>query len=111
MGSSIAETTPAYQDVTDFTRPRVFLVLAFGETERWTVSVKYPNGDVQTTTISPWAKMSLFTRNDSKPGNISVRYRLQKEEEADEWENVLSSEIEVNEEGEFTVLIYTFAFR
>ncbi|WP_425883855.1 PCMD domain-containing protein [Parabacteroides sp. ASD2025] len=103
LGSSIAETTPAYQDVTDFTRPRVFLVSAFGETERWTVSVKYPNGDVQTTTISPWAKRA-YLQGTTKTGNISVRYRLQKEEEADEWENVLSSEIEVNEEGEFTVL-------
>lgn len=103
LGSSIALTEPDFSIVTDFTRPRVFYVEAFGERKEWTVSVKYPTGDIETTTISPWAKRA-YLQGTTKTGNVSARYRLKDEVEDSEWENVLSSEIEIKEDGSFTVL-------
>ncbi|KKB58723.1 PCMD domain-containing protein [Parabacteroides gordonii] len=110
LGSSIAKTTPEPSAVTDFTRPRVFQVSAFGETEEWTVSVAYPPAGMSFTSLSAWAKRAVVT-GKTLTGQVSARYRgkPQAETKADSeegWEEVLSSEIEIDEEGNFT-LVFT----
>lgn len=107
LGSSIAKTTPEPSAVTDFTRPRVFQVSAFGETEEWTVSVAYPPAGMSFTSLSAWAKRAVVT-GKTLTGQVSARYRgkPQAETKADSeegWEEVLSSEIEIDEEGNFTL--------
>lgn len=108
LGSSIAKTTPEPSEVTDFTRPRIFQVAAFGETEEWTVSVAYPPAGMSFTSLSAWAKRAVVT-GKTLTGQVSARYRgkPQAETKADSeegWEEVLSSEIEIDEEGSFTLL-------
>ena len=107
LGSSVAITVPDPQIVTDFTSPRVFKVSAFGETEDWTVSVAYPPAGMSFTTLSAWAKRACVMGR-TRTGQVSARYRHQPETEtkADSdtgWEEVLSSEIEIDEEGNFTL--------
>lgn len=108
LGVSIAKTQPDPTIVTDFTRPRVFEVSAFGETEEWTVSVRHPSGDeAQATTLSVWAKRA-YIQGVTKTGQISARYRevTSTETKGDYWETVLSNETEIKEDGSFT-LIFT----
>lgn len=108
LGCSIAETQPDPQTVTDFTRPRVFYVTAFDQTEEWTVSVRHPVGDeAKTTALYPWAKRA-YIQGETKTGQVSARYRELSQSEgtevvAGDWENVLSNEIVVNEDGTFTL--------
>ncbi len=101
LGSSIAKTVPSPSTVTDFTRPRIFQVTAFGETEEWTVSVAYPPTGMSFTTVSAWAKRAIAT-GTTLTGQVSARYRVKADAEA-EWEEVLSSEIAIDEEGDFTL--------
>ena len=61
LGSSIAQTTPDPSKVVDFTRPRVFYVTAFDETEEWTLSVQYPNANVQLTQLSAWTRRAYVS--------------------------------------------------
>lgn len=110
LGSSIALTTPEPESVTDFTRPRIFTVEAFGEMEEWTVSVAYPPAGMSFTSVSAWAKRACVT-GKTLTGQVSARYRSkpQTETKADSdegWEEVLSSEIEIDEEGNFS-LVFT----
>ncbi|WP_278622991.1 PCMD domain-containing protein [Parabacteroides gordonii] len=111
LGSSVAKTEPEPSSVTDFTRPRVFRITAFGEMEEWTVSVRYPSGDEgQTSTLSAWTKRA-YMEGTTKTGDVSARYRELSETEtkADDesvWESVLSNEIEIFEDGRF-VLTFT----
>lgn len=107
LGSSVAITVPDPQIVTDFTSPRVFKVSAFGETEDWTVSVAYPPAGMSFTTLSAWAKRACVMGR-TRTGQVSARYRPQPETETKTdsdtgWEEVLSSEIEIDEEGNFTL--------
>ena len=106
LGPSNAVIQPDPALVTDFTRPRIFQVTAFGETEEWTVSVRYPTGDEgNTTTLSAWAKRA-YLEGETKTGQVSARYRLAATDEtaAGDWESALSNEIEIREDGSFTVL-------
>lgn len=112
LGSSIAKTEPEPRLVTDFTRPRVFKVSAFGEEEDWTVSVAYPPAGMSFTTLSAWAKRACVI-GTTRTGQVSARYRLQpaaageSETESDAgWEEVLSSEIDLDEAGNFS-LVFT----
>ena len=110
LGSSIAKTTPEPSEVTDFTRPRIFQVSAFGETEEWTVSVAYPPAGMSFTSLSAWAKRAVVT-GKTLTGQVSARYRGKpqaetKSDSEEGWEEVLSSEIEIDEEGNFT-LVFT----
>lgn len=110
LGSSVAKTVPDPQIVTDFTSPRVFTVSAFGEEEEWTLSVAYPPAGMSFTSLSAWAKRACVM-GTTRTGQLSARYRLQPQTEtkADSdagWEEVLSSEIDIDEEGNFT-LIFT----
>ncbi len=101
LGSSIAKTVPSPSTVTDFTRPRIFQVTAFGETEEWTVSVAYPPAGMSFTTVSAWAKRAIAT-GTTLTGQVSARYRVKADVET-EWEEVLLSEIAINGEGDFTL--------
>ncbi|RHO74214.1 hypothetical protein DW083_03895 [Parabacteroides sp. AF48-14] len=104
LGSSIAVTTPLPETVHDFRRPQTFTVAAFGETETWTVSVLHPGDDVQTNTVSAWSKR-VYIEGTTKTGQVSARYRIvdttTKAGGEGEWENVLSNEIEIREDGTF----------
>ena len=105
LGRSNAVVTPNPQGITDFTRPRVFLVTAFGQTEEWTVSVAYPPKGMSFTTIAPWAKHATL-RGTTRTGQVSAIYReAAKEGEtvSEVWESVLASEIKIAEEGNFTL--------
>lgn len=112
LGSSIAHIEPEPTSVKDFTRPRVFLVTAFGETEEWTVSVRYPSADMQSSTLSAWSKRA-YIEGKTKNGDVSVKYRTIVEstragEETSgesEWEYSLSDEIVINEDGTFIVTL------
>lgn len=112
LGSSIAHIEPEPTSVKDFTRPRVFLVTAFGETEEWTVSVRYPSADMQSSTLSAWSKRA-YIEGKTKNGDVSVKYRTiveltRVDEEApgeSEWEYALSDEIVINEDGTFIVTL------
>lgn len=106
LGPSNAVIQPEPSLVTDFTRPRIFRVTAFGETQEWTVSVRYPTGDeARTTTLSAWAKRA-YLQGETRTGQVSARYRLAATEGSDagEWESALSNEIEIREDGSFTVV-------
>lgn len=111
LASSIAQIEPAnWENITDFTRPRIFRFTAFDETEEWTVSVAYPPAGMSFTSVSAWAKRACVT-GKTQTGQVSARYRSlpQTETKADAedgWEEVLSSEIEIDEEGNFT-LVFT----
>lgn len=105
LGRSNAVITPDPQTVTDFTRPRVFFVSAFGQTEEWTVSVAYPPKGMSFTTLAPWAKHAIL-KGTTRTGQVSAIYRelpavVSKAE--GEWESVLASEIQIDEEGNFTL--------
>lgn len=105
LGRSNAVVTPDPQTVTDFTRPRVFFVSAFGQTEEWTVSVAYPPKGMSFTTLAPWAKHATL-KGTTRTGQVSAIYRelpavVSKAE--GEWESVLASEIQIDEEGNFTL--------
>ena len=105
LGSSIAKVYPDPQTVNDFTRPRTFQVTAFGEMEEWIVSVAYPPQGMSFTKISPWAKHATVT-GTTRTGIISARYRQQASETTTsdtDWENVLNSEITIDEEGNFAL--------
>lgn len=91
LGSSIAVTEPEPSTVTDFTRPRLFRVTAFGDTEEWTVSVQYPPADMQTTELSAWAKRA-YIKGSTSTGEVSVAYRQAGQTE---WEWMLSSDLSV----------------
>ena len=111
LGSSIAKIIPEnWQEITDFTRPRTFRVSAFDETEEWTVSVAYPPAGMSFTSVSAWAKRACVT-GKTQTGQVAARYRgkPQTETKADSdegWEEVLSSEIDIDEEGNFS-LVFT----
>ena len=100
LGSSVAETVPDPALVTDFTRPRIFYVTAFGETEEWTVSIQYPTANVQTTELSAWTRRA-YLKGTTLSGDVSVTYRVKGETE---WESVLSNEISY-EDGEFMAMM------
>ena len=103
LGSSIAITEPLPDTIHDFRRPQVFTVTAFDETETWTVSVLHPGDDVQTNTVSVWSKR-VYVEGTTKTGQVSARYRIIEtptKTEDGEWENVLSNEIEIREDGTF----------
>ncbi|MCD8270999.1 MAG: PCMD domain-containing protein [Parabacteroides sp.] len=112
LGSSIAHIEPEPTSVKDFTRPRIFLVTAFGETEEWTVSVRYPSADMQSSTLSAWSKRA-YIEGKTKNGDVSVKYRTivestRADEETpgeSEWEYALSDEIVINEDGTFIVTL------
>ena len=110
LGGSTATVMPDPQSVTDFTRPRTFLFTAFGETEEWTLSVAYPPAGMSFTTVSAFAKRACVTGN-TRTGMVSARYRVKPEAETkadteDGWMEVLSSEIDIDEAGNFT-LVFT----
>ena len=105
LGRSNAVITPDPQRITDFTRPRVFFVTSFGQTEEWTVSVAYPPKGMSFTTLAPWAKHATL-KGTTRTGQVSAIYRelpavVSKAE--GEWESVLASEIRIDEEGNFTL--------
>ena len=110
LGGSTATVVPDPKSVTDFTRPRTFLFTAFGETEEWTVSVAYPPAGMSFTTVSAFAKRACVS-GVTRTGMVSARYRVKPETETKaetdgEWQNVLASEIKIDEEGNF-VLTFT----
>ena len=110
LGGSMATVMPDPKSVADFTRPRTFLFTAFGETEEWTVSVAYPPAGMSFTSVSAWAKHACVMGN-TRTGMVSARYRMKQEVETkadtnDHWENVFSSEIDIDEAGNFT-LVFT----
>lgn len=94
LGSSIAITQPEFSKVIDFTRPRIFTVSAFGEIETWTVSVKYPSGDIETTVASAWAKR-FYMEGTTKTGEVDLKYRIKGDSE---WEYMLSGDLTVEDE-------------
>ena len=105
LGRSNAVITPDPQRITDFTRPRVFFVTSFGQTEEWTVSVAYPPKGMSFTTLAPWAKHATL-KGTTRTGQVSAIYRelpavVSKAE--GEWESVLASDIRIDEEGNFTL--------
>ena len=105
LGRSNAVIAPDPQRITDFTRPRVFFVTSFGQTEEWTVSVAYPPKGMSFTTLAPWAKHATL-KGTTRTGQVSAIYRelpavVSKAE--GEWESVLASEIRIDEEGNFTL--------
>lgn len=102
LGSSIAVTEPDPSTITDFTRPRLFRVSLFGETEEWTVSVQYPPADMQTTELSAWAKRAYIKGNTST-GEVSVAYR---QAGLTEWESMLSSDLTVDGEDFLATLTH-----
>lgn len=101
LGSSIAQTTPDPSKVVDFTRPRVFYVTAFDETEEWTLSVQYPNANVQLTQLSAWTRRAYVSGSISK-GEVEAEYRKAGETV---WESVLPNEISY--EGEDFLIMMT----
>ena len=101
LGSSIAQTIPDPMQVTDFTRPRLFYVTAFDETEAWTVSVQYPNANVQLTQLSAWTRRAYVSGSLSE-GDVAAEYRKVGEET---WEPVLSHEI--SRDGEDFLILMT----
>lgn len=106
LGRSNAVITPDPQSVTDFTRPRVFFVTAFGQTEEWTVSVAYPPKGMSFTTLAPWAKHATL-KGTTRTGQVSAIYRelpaVTTKADGEGWESVLASEIKIDEEGNFTL--------
>lgn len=109
LGSSIATTVPSPEQVTDFTRPRLFQVTAFGETEEWMLSVAYPPSGMSFTTLSAWAKRAVIT-GKTNMGDVHAKYRMKavadEKSEADvAWEESLSHEIQIDEEGYFTLML------
>lgn len=107
LGSSVAQTLPDPTTVTDFTRPRIFQVTAFDETEEWTLSVAYPPAGMSFTTLSSWAKRAVVT-GKTTTGQISAKYRVKsgvetKADTDESWEEVLASEIEIDADGNFTL--------
>ena len=101
LGSSIAQTVPDPMQVTDFTRPRLFYVTAFDETETWTVSVQYPTANVQLTQLSAWTRRAYVSGSLSE-GDVAAEYRKAGEET---WEPVLSHEI--TRDGEDFLILMT----
>ena len=101
LGSSIAQTSPDPSKVVDFTRPRVFYVTAFDETEEWTLSVQYPNANVQLTQLSAWTRRAYISGSISK-GEVEAEYRKAGETV---WESVLPNEISY--EGEDFLIMMT----
>lgn len=112
LGSSIAKIEPEPTEVKDFTRPRIFRVSAFDETEEWTVSVRYPSADMQASTLSAWSKRA-YIEGKTTTGDVSVKYRaVANDTRADdetssesEWEYALSDEIVIKEDGTFIVTL------
>lgn len=100
LGSSIALTEPEPTAVSDFTRPRIFRVTAFGETEEWTVSVRYASSDMKASTLSAWAKRAYIT-GATKTGSVALQYRKTGETE---WESMLSNELTIDD-GVFTAVM------
>lgn len=112
LGPSIAQIEPEPTNVKDFTRPRIFKVSAFGDSEEWTVSVRYPSADMQASTLSAWSKRA-YIEGKTTTGNVSVKYRyITNDTRADdetssesEWEYALSDEIVIKEDGSFIVTL------
>lgn len=102
LGSSIAVTEPDPTLITDFSRPRIFRVTLFGETEEWTVSVQYPPADMQTTELSAWAKRA-YIKGKTSTGVVSIDYR---EAGATVWESMLSNELTVEGEDFLAMLTH-----
>lgn len=102
LGSSMAVTEPDPSTVTDFTRPRLFRVTVFGQTEEWTVSVQYPPAGMQTTELSAWAKRAYIKGNTST-GEVSIAYR---EAGQEAWEWMLSSDLSVTGEDFLAALTH-----
>lgn len=102
LGSSIAVTEPDPTLITDFSRPRIFRVTLFGETEEWTVSVQYPPADMQTTELSAWAKRA-YIKGKTSTGVVSIDYR---EVGATAWESMLSNELTVEGEDFLAMLTH-----
>lgn len=104
LGSSIAKTIPNPLEIHDFRRPQSFEVTAFGETERWTVSVMFPDEDTETNTVSVWSKRT-YIEGKTKTGQVSARYRMKDIAGSSEyeWDHVLSKEIEIREDGTYTL--------
>lgn len=97
LGSSIAQTEPLPETITDFRRAQTFKVTAFGETETWSVSVVHYEGTGAS--LSVWAKRAYLTGVAKEGTTIDVQYR-QKGEEA--WDQVFDDEITFNEDGTFS---------
>lgn len=102
LGSSIAVTEPEPTLITDFSRPRIFRVTLFGETDEWTVSVQYPPADMQTTELSAWAKRA-YIKGKTSTGVVSIDYR---EAGATAWESMLSNELTVEGEDFLAMLTH-----
>lgn len=102
LGSSIAMTEPDPTLITDFSRPRIFRVTLFGETEEWTVSVQYPPADMQTTELSAWAKRA-YIKGKTSTGVVSIDYR---EAGTTAWESMLSNELTVEGEDFLAMLTH-----
>lgn len=62
---------------------------AFDETEEWTLSVQYPNANVQLTQLSAWTRRAYVSGSISK-GEVEAEYRKAGETV---WESVLPNEI------------------
>lgn len=89
LGSSIGKIDPDPAKVVDFTRPRIFYFTAFDEIEEWTVSVQYPNANLELTQFSAWTRRAYISGSIAK-GEVNAEYRKTGETE---WESVLSNEI------------------
>ena len=80
LGSSIAQTVPDPMQVTDFTRPRLFYVTAFDETEAWTVSVQYPQCQRATDATIGMDAPGLRRAASLSEGDVAAEYRKAGEE-------------------------------
>lgn len=89
FSTSIEEVSPSPSLVTDFTKPRIFHVSAFDVTNEWTVSVQYPNANVQLTQLSAWVRRA-YIKGSLSVGDVEAQYR---KNGTQEWESVLDNEI------------------
>lgn len=99
IGSSIATTQPLPQSITDFRKPQVFKVSAFGHTEEWEVSITHAT--TAGLTVSSWAKRAYIMGDASENTTIDIQYRKKGD---NYWDKVYSDEITV-QNGSFTATI------
>lgn len=94
---------PSIDEVTDFTRPRVFKAYRNGKYVcDWTVDVQYSNVPASVTSVNAWAKKAMVEGEMRGGTTPSLEYRVQGEEE---WTAVDASQITETGATTFTATI------
>lgn len=94
---------PSIDEVTDFTRPRVFKAYRNGKYVcDWTVDVQHSNIPASVTSVNPWAKKAIVEGEMRGGTTPSLEYRVQGEEE---WTAVDASQITETGATTFTATI------